>query len=80
MVMRRTTLTRRAPRPRLDMRRREVDQIQTTLFALIESVGEVTSDDREVVATMRAMLRSGAVRLGGALRDCPIESFLDPEG
>jgi len=56
---------------------RDVEVIDTTLLALVWSVREVTSDDREVVATVSALLRSGAVRLRGNFRDCPIECFLD---
>ena len=55
----------------------DVDVIDTTLVALVSSVGELTSDDREVVATVRALLRSGAVRLRGNFRDSPIECFLE---
>ena len=58
-------------------KRCDVDVIATTLLALVWSVGEVTSDDREVVATVSALLRSGAVRMRGAFRDCPIECFLE---
>ena len=58
-------------------KRRDVDVIDTTLLALVWSVGEITSDDREAVATVSALLRSGAVRLRGNFRDCPIECFLE---
>ena len=58
-------------------KRHDVDTIETTLLALVSSVGEVTSDDREVVATVSALLRSGAVRLLSAFRDCPVEWFLE---
>ncbi len=51
--------------------------IDTTLWELVWSVSETTSDEREVVATVRALLRSGAVRLRGTFRDCPIEWLLD---
>ena len=34
---------------------------ETTLLALVRAVGEVTRDDREVVATILHMLRSGEV-------------------
>jgi len=51
--------------------------IDTTLLALVSSVGELTSDDRKVVAAVSALLRSGAVRLRGAFRDCPIECLLE---
>ena len=54
-----------------------VEVIDTTLWELVWSVSEITSDEREVVATVRALLRSGAVRLRGTFRDRPIESLLD---
>src|SRR4029453_15639765 len=53
-----------------------VEVIDTTLWELVWSVSEITSDEREVVATVRALLRSGAVRLCGTFRDCSIESLL----
>jgi len=39
-----------------------------TLLELVQAICEVTSDDREVVATVRHMLRSGRVRLIGNFR------------
>ena len=48
---------------------------ETTLLALVRAVGEVTRDDREVVATILHMLRSGEVRLCGNFRNAPIEDF-----
>lgn len=39
-----------------------------TLLELVQAVCDVTSDDREVVATVRHMLRSGRVRLSGNFR------------
>jgi hypothetical protein len=47
----------------------------TTLLALVRAVSEVTRDDREVVATVLHMLRSGEVRLCGNFRNHPIEDF-----
>lgn len=47
----------------------------TTLLALVRSVSEVTDDEREVVATILHMLRSGEVRLCGNFRDAPLEDF-----
>jgi hypothetical protein len=63
--------------PIAQSKRCDVVVIHTTLLALFWSAGEVTSDDRNVVATVSALLRSGAVRLRGAFRDCSIECFLD---
>ncbi len=39
-----------------------------TLLELVQAICEVTADDREVVATVREMLRSGRVRLSGNFR------------
>ena len=47
----------------------------TTLLALVRAIGEVTHDDREVVATILHLLRSGEVRLCGNFRNAPIEDF-----
>ena len=47
----------------------------TTLLALVRAVSEVTRDDREVVATILHMLRSGEVRLCGNFRNHPIEDL-----
>jgi hypothetical protein len=47
----------------------------TTLLALVRAVSEVTQDEREVVATILHMLRSGEVRLCGNFRNHPIEDF-----
>ena len=40
----------------------------TTLLELVRAIGEVTDDEREVVATVRHMLDSGRVRLCGNFR------------
>ena len=47
----------------------------TTLLALVRAVAEITDDDREVVATILHMLRSGEVRLSGNFRNAPLEDF-----
>ena len=39
--------------------------VETTLLELVQTIGELTQDDREVVATVIEMLRSGRVRLTG---------------
>lgn len=46
-----------------------------TLLELVCALGEVTRDDREVVATALEMLRSGRVRLCGNFRGCPIDDL-----
>jgi hypothetical protein len=40
----------------------------TTLLELVRALGEVTEDDREVVATVLSLLNSGKVRLCGNFR------------
>ena len=47
----------------------------TTLLDLVRVIGEVTDDDREIVATVLHMLRSGRVRLSGSFRDVPFDAF-----
>ena len=42
--------------------------VDTTLLELVQVVSEVTDDDREVVATVVHLLRSGRVRLNGNFR------------
>jgi hypothetical protein len=42
--------------------------IETTLLELVQTIGELTQDDREVVATVIEMLRGGRVRLIGNFR------------
>ena len=41
---------------------------ETTLLDLVRAVSEQTEDDREVVATVLHLLRSGRVRLIGSFR------------
>jgi hypothetical protein len=47
----------------------------TTLLELVRALGEVTDDEREVVATVLSLLRSGQVRLCGNFRNAPFEDF-----
>ncbi len=47
----------------------------TTLLELVRTLGEFTDDDREVVATVVHLLRSGRVRLNGNFRGCSPEDF-----
>ena len=42
--------------------------VETTLLDLVQTLGELTPDDREVVATVIEMLHSGRVRLIGNFR------------
>jgi hypothetical protein len=47
----------------------------TTLLDLVRSIGEVTDDEREVIATVLHMLSTGEVRLCGNFRNAPIEDL-----
>ena len=47
----------------------------TTLLELVRTLGEVTDNDREVVATVVHLLRSGRVRLRGNFRGCAPDEF-----
>lgn len=46
-----------------------------TLLELVCALGEVTEDDREVVATVLALLSSGRVRLCGNFRNTPVDQL-----
>ncbi len=47
--------------------------VETTLLALVQALAEVTEDDREIVAVVIHMIRSGRVRLVGSFRDQRID-------
>jgi hypothetical protein len=42
--------------------------IDTTLLELVQAIAQNTSDEREIIATVRHLLRSGRVRLIGNFR------------
>ena len=42
--------------------------VETTLLELVQTIGELTADDREVVAAVIEMLQNGRVRLIGNFR------------
>lgn len=48
------------------LRLRELET--TTLLDLVRAIGEVTDDEREIVATVLHLLHSGRVRLCGNFR------------
>lgn len=48
---------------------------ETTLLEVVRVLGEITNDEREIVATVLWMLRSGRIRLCGNFRDAPLEDF-----
>jgi hypothetical protein len=43
-------------------------QLDTTLLDLVYALSEVTQDEREIIATVFELLRSGRVRLTGNFR------------
>jgi len=51
----------------------------TTLLDLVQALSTVTADDREVVATVIALVNSGRVRLGGNFAGATI-TFSSPVG
>ena len=48
---------------------------ETTLLELVHELGKITTDEREIVATVLSMMNSGRIRLRGNFRGCPIEDF-----
>ncbi len=53
------------------------DAVNTTLLDLVRTIGEITDDETEIVATVIHMLRSGSVKLTGSFRDTPTDQLLD---
>ncbi len=51
--------------------------VNTTLLDLVQTIGEITDDETEIVATVIHMLRSGSVKLTGSFRDTPTDQLLD---
>ena len=60
--------------PLLDDATSEAPRV-TTLLELVRVLGEITDDDREIVATVLSLLRSGKVQLCGNFRDAPLEDL-----
>jgi hypothetical protein len=48
--------------------RQGCDSIDTTLLELVQAIAQSTNDEREIIATVRHLLRSGRVRLIGNFR------------
>jgi len=46
----------------------EDGSIDTTLLELVQAIAQCTNDEREIIATVRHLLRSGRVRLVGSFR------------
>ena len=51
--------------------------VHLTLLELVRTIGEITDDESEIVATVIQMLRSGTVKLAGNFRDEPLRRFAD---
>ena len=51
--------------------------VNTTLLELVRTIGEITDDESEIVATVIHMLRSGTVKLTGSFRNTPVDQFSD---
>ena len=51
--------------------------VNTTLLELVQTIGEITDNESEIVATVIHMLRSGSVKLIGSFRNTPANQFLD---
>ncbi len=47
----------------------------TTLLDLVSAVSDVSENEREVVATVAHMIRTGQVRLTGCFRNTPRDAF-----
>ena len=54
---------------------RSEETADVTLLELVQAVADVTSDEREIVATVMYMLRSGHARLIGNFRDEPVDDW-----
>ena len=66
-----TPRVRRQRLPRADA------AVNTTLLDLVRTIGEITDDETEIVATVIHMLRSGSVKLTGSFRNTPADQLLD---
>jgi hypothetical protein len=53
----------------------DTEPLATTLLELVRALGEVTHDDREVVASVQHLLETGRVRLTGNFENLPAEIF-----
>lgn len=51
--------------------------VHTTLLELVRTIGEITDEEAEVVATVLHMLRTGTVKLTGSFRDTSSDRFAD---
>jgi hypothetical protein len=68
-------IVKRVPfRTRRHPRRRD-GRIDTTLLELVQTLARNTSDEREIVSTVRHLLRTGRVRLIGNFRGHRIDTL-----
>ena len=51
--------------------------LKVTLLELVEALSSITDDEREIVATVIAMLTRGSAKLQGNFREEPPETFFD---
>ena len=56
------------------------DPLTTTLLELVEAISDASNNEREVVATVSQMIRSGRVRLIGTFRHAPRETLSLTDG
>jgi hypothetical protein len=59
----------------LPTRAQAVEPLCVTLLEVVRAVGEVTDDDREVVATVLHLLATGQIRLRGNFRGSRAADF-----
>ncbi len=52
----------------LPIQARAAEPLSVTLLEVVRAIGEVTEDDREVVATVLHLLATGQIRLCGNFR------------
>ncbi len=51
------------------------EPMPVTLLEIVRAIGEVTEDDREVVATVLHLLSTGQIRLSGNFRGSPLSTL-----
>jgi hypothetical protein len=55
----------------------ERSTLSLTLLDLVQAVNEVSDSEKELIATVVYMLRSGRVQLTGSFRDESLDGFYD---
>ena len=64
-----------APESVVKLQSTRTEPLATTLLDLVEAVSDVSDNEREVVATVAHMIRTGQVRLTGCFRNTPRDAF-----